>query len=548
MGQNYDLDNLYDLVVVGGGPAGLTAAIYMARARYKVLVLEKNAEGGGQISITSEVVNYPAILKTSGKELMSDLRDQAEGFGAELVNAEVMDMALEKDIKVIHTTKGEYKTLGVILAVGANPRKLGFKGEKEFQGRGVAYCATCDGEFFTGMEVFVIGGGFAAVEEGMFLTKYASKVHMIVRDSDFTCAKTISDKLKNFDNIDVQFNTEIVEVSGDSTLKSAKFRNNETEEVKEYNIDNGFGVFVFAGYVPNTDWISKSVNRDIQGYIITDENRKTNLNCVYAAGDVCIKQLRQVVTAVSDGAIAATSLEKDLAKQHEILDIPALKVNVERKEPKAKTKTNAEPENNYNGFLSGAMREQLKPIMDKLDKKLILKMRLDDRPISAEVKGFFAEFEELSDKISIVEEKTDNDEFLPEVELCNENGEGTGIKYHGVPSGHEINSFVLAIYNVAGPGKEVDASTLDKINKIDKETNIKVLVSLSCTMCPEVVMGTQRIASLNNKVSAEMYDLMHFPKLKEKYKVMSVPCMVINDSEVHFGKKPIEEIADLILK
>ena len=168
-------ERLYDVIVVGAGPAGLSAAIYAARAKYKVIVLDKSGIGG-QISITSEIVNYPGVEQSGGKELTEHMRVQAEGFGAEFAIAEVLDMELQKDIKLLRTTKGEYEALGVILAPGANPRKLGFKGEKEFQGRGVAYCATCDGEFFTGKEVFIIGGGFAAVEEGIFLTKYAKKV------------------------------------------------------------------------------------------------------------------------------------------------------------------------------------------------------------------------------------------------------------------------------------------------------------------------------------------------------------------------------------
>lgn len=547
MAEEYDVNSLYDLIVVGGGPAGLSAALYMARARYKVLVLEKNADGGGQIKITSEVVNYPGILATSGKEIMHDLNEQAKGFGAEIITAEVMEMDLEKDIKTIYTTTGEYKCLGVILAVGANPRKLGFLGEKEFQGRGVAYCATCDGEFFTGMEVFVIGGGFAAVEEGMFLTKYASKVHMIVREPDFTCAKTISDKLKHYEKIDVVFNTEVVEVSGDGGLTDIKFKHTETNEITQLHVDNGFGVFVFAGYVPNTNWIDKKVNRDIQGYIITDAQQKTNIAGVYAAGDVCVKQLRQVVTAVSDGAVAATALEKDVSKIHEELNIPALKLNVERQEPekKAKIKSKTRKEEG-SGFLTNQMKEQLRAVFEKLNKTLILKARLDNRPVSGEVRGFLSEFSQLSDKIIVKEDAISNEDYLPEVELCLENGEETGIKFHGVPGGHEINSFVLAIYNVAGPGKEIDEAVLEKINSISKPTHFKVLVSLACTMCPEVVMGTQKIAALNKNVSAEMYDLMHFPKLKEKYKVMSVPCMIVNDTQVHFGRKELEEIVDLI--
>lgn len=547
MSENYDIGSLYDLIVVGGGPAGLSAAIYMARARYKVLVLEKNEDGGGQIRITSEVVNYPGILKTSGKELMNDLRLQAKGFGVELMNAEAMDMDLEKDIKIINTTKGEFKSLGVILALGANPRKLGFKGEKEFQGRGVAYCATCDGEFFTDMEVFVVGGGFAAVEEGMFLTKYASHVHMIVREPDFTCAKTIADKIKSYDKIDVRFNTEVEEVAGNTTLESIKLKNNETGSIEEIKIENGFGVFVFAGYVPNTSWITENVNRDLQGYIITDANQRTNIDCVYAAGDVCIKQLRQVVTAVSDGATAATSLEKDLAHKHEIMNIPQLKFEINKAEPEENKKNTAATDDEGAGFFTNDMKEQIRGVLSKLDKNVVLKLRLDNRPISGEVKGFMTEFADLSDRLSLIVEPTDNNERLPETEVSLEN-QSFGIKFHGVPSGHEINSFILAVYNVGGVGKAVDSITMEKIKSINKKKNIKILASLSCTMCPEVVMGAQRIASLNENVEAEMYDLMHFPKLKERYKVMSVPCMIINDSEVHFGKKTIDEIAEILNK
>ena len=180
----------YDVIVVGAGPAGLSAALYAARAKYRVLVLEKE-KMGGQITITSEIVNYPGVEKTNGTELTEQMRRQAEAFGAEFAMAEVKGIDLAGEIKTVKTDKGEYQAPGIVLAVGANPRKLGFAGEREYQGRGVAYCATCDGEFFTGMDVFVIGGGFAAAEEAVFLTKYARKVTIIVREEDFTCAKAV---------------------------------------------------------------------------------------------------------------------------------------------------------------------------------------------------------------------------------------------------------------------------------------------------------------------------------------------------------------------
>ena len=178
-------DDLYDVVVIGGGPAGLTAGLYLARARYRVLILEK-ADFGGQITITSEVVNYPGVERTDGRKLTATMRKQAQNFGAEFKVAEATGLDVDGDIKVVHTNRGDIRCFGILIATGASPRKIGFTGEQEYAGRGVAYCATCDGEFFNGREVIVVGGGFAAAEESVFLTKYASKVTILVREGDFT--------------------------------------------------------------------------------------------------------------------------------------------------------------------------------------------------------------------------------------------------------------------------------------------------------------------------------------------------------------------------
>ena len=552
-----DTDNLYDVVIVGSGPAGLSAAIYMARAKYKVLVLEKE-KMGGQITITAEIVNYPGVERTSGKKLTQAMKRQAENFGAEFAMGEVLEMELEEDVKTLHTTCGIKKALGVILAPGANPRKLGFKGEKEFQGRGIAYCATCDGEFFTGMEVFVIGGGFAAVEEGIFLTKYASKVTMIVREEDFTCARTVSDKLKQEDKISVIFHTEIIEASGDSMVTEARFRNNQTGEEWSHKSESGFGIFVFAGYVPNTEWINGSVKRNEQGYLLTDNNQKTNLDGVYAAGDVCVKNLRQVVTAVSDGAVAATSLEKHLSILHDKLKLPEFARNTvpQTAETEAEEKAETEEETGT-GFLSGAIKAQLQSVFPKFEHKVQIRALLDESPLSAEVKNFLGELDGMTDRISIAQEqvKVGQDgepagagRLLPSMDLYYEDGTFSGISFHGVPGGHEFNSFIIALYNVAGPGQQIDQDIAARIAAKKEKINLKVLVSLSCTMCPEVVMAAQKAASLSGSITAEMVDLMHYPKLKEQYKVMSVPCMVVNDSKVYFGKKSLAEVADIIEK
>ena len=207
-------EKIYDVIVIGGGPAGLTAGIYAGRAMLDVLVLEKE-RAGGQINLTSEVVNYPGIIETSGAKFGDELKKQALGFGVNFVKDEVVAMDFSKDIKIISGKAGEYKALSVIIATGASPRKLGFPGEQEFTGRGVAYCATCDGEFFTGMDVFVIGAGFAAAEEAIFLTKYAKKVTVIAREPEFTCAKSIAEKVLKHPKIEVKFNTELLEAKGD---------------------------------------------------------------------------------------------------------------------------------------------------------------------------------------------------------------------------------------------------------------------------------------------------------------------------------------------
>ena len=305
------MEHVYDVIVVGGGPAGLTAALYLARAKYRVLVLEK-LQFGGQISITNEVVNYPGIERTSGQALADTMQKQASAFGAEFALEEATAFDLSGDMKTVRTNRGDYHCFGVLLATGTHPRTVGFKGEEEFKGRGVAYCATCDGRFFAGKDIYVVGGGYAAAEESVFLTKFARHVTILIRKNDFSCAASVADQAKNHEKITVLTNTVLEEVAGKNGLHYARYKNTATGEVTEVNSPAGetFGVFVLAGYAPDTEMLKGTVELNEQGYIVTDASQKTSVDGVYAAGDVCIKSLRQVVTATSDGALAATELEK----------------------------------------------------------------------------------------------------------------------------------------------------------------------------------------------------------------------------------------------
>ena len=242
-----------------------------------------------KITITAEVVNYPGVEKTSGAALTETMRKQAEGFGAEFLLAEVTGLDLSGDVKTVRTSRGDLKCFGVLLATGAHPRMVGFQGEEQFRGRGVAYCATCDGEFFTGKDVFVVGGGFAAAEESVFLTKYARHVTILIRGDDFSCAQATADAARNHEKITVLPNTEVEEVSGDTALRFLRYRNAKTGQVTKYHAAEGetFGVFVFAGYEPATELVRGLAERNEQGYVLTDRNQKTTADGLYAAGDVC---------------------------------------------------------------------------------------------------------------------------------------------------------------------------------------------------------------------------------------------------------------------
>ena len=583
-------NDLYDVIVIGGGPAGLTAGLYLARARYRVLILEKD-DFGGQITITNEVVNYPGVGRTTGRALTQTMRQQAQDFGAEFLSAEAIGLDVHGDVKTVHTSRGDLKAFGILIATGASPRKLGFEGEFEYAGRGVAYCATCDGEFFAGKEVLVVGGGFAAAEESVFLTTYASKVTVLVREQDFTCDAVVAAAAKNNPKIDVRYQVELQGVTaGQGGLREASILNRATGQTETWKpVDGGtFGVFVFAGYVPATDLVRGVVELDDYGYVVTHGYLETSVPGVYAAGDLRAKNLRQVVTATADGAIAAVELERYAKRMSEKTgltpqrpvscvyeqstaktDAASLDATAPTPTPAPATKRNADAAANAvrkpGELFSDATRQQLNVVFGRMSRPVTLALELDDTPLSTELRGFIDALVALSGgklKSTVDDgeyEKDDTgravfdvDSVLPAARPCVRmvvDGEPTGLAFHGVPSGHEFNSFVLGLYNVAGPGQPLGDDLIERAKSIASPLSIMILVSLTCTMCPETVLASQRLASLNPAVRAEAYDVSHFPELKDQYGAMSVPCIVINrggEQTVEFGKKSIPQMLDLI--
>lgn len=541
------MEKIYDLIIIGGGPAGLSSGIYAGRAQMDVLVIEKG-ELGGQITTTSEVVNYPGIKEISGHHLGEKMREQALGFGVDFAKGEVKNVDFKEEIKVVETTTGTYKALSVIIATGANPRKLGFPGEEEFTGRGVAYCATCDGEFFTGLEVFVIGAGFAAAEEAMFLTKYATKVTIVAREPEFTCAKSIAEKVLRHPKIEVKFNSELLEVQGDTALRKAIFRDNIENKTWEYNApeNESFGVFIFIGYKPQSDLFKGHVELDNYGYITTNADLETNVKDVYAVGDIRPKKLRQVVTAVADGAIAATVLEKVVEEKRE-------RLGIEREEKEHATTSDISKAESKENFIDEGLASQLSGIFEKFATNIKVVAVLDESETAHKIKDFLSEISLISSKISLevykekenlaMEEKISLENY-PTIAILDSEGNYRGVKFSGLPSGHELNSFILALYNIAGPGQELSAAIKEKIASVDKKVNLKIAISLSCSLCPEVVTGAQRIAIENPNVEAEMIDIFSFPDLKKKYHLMGVPALIINDQDVSFGKQSLEDILE----
>ena len=292
------MSKIYDVIVLGAGPAGLAAGLYAGRSRLSVLIVEKGQDGG-QISITDEIENYPGQVvdqPESGPSLIARMTEQAKKFGAERVSDTIKEVSLEGEVKVLKGEKGEYQA--------------------KILGRGVSYCATCDANFFEDFEVYVVGGGDSAVEEAMYLTKFARKVTIIHRRDELRAAKSIQEKAFKNDKLHFMWDTVVEEVGGDGILSWMTVKNVKTGEVTKIEADEDdgmFGVFGFIGTIPNSDIFKGSVEMDERGYIPTDADMHTNIPGVYAAGDVRVKSLRQVVTAAADGAIAAVMVERSMA-------------------------------------------------------------------------------------------------------------------------------------------------------------------------------------------------------------------------------------------
>jgi thioredoxin reductase (NADPH) len=307
------MSQMYDTIIIGGGPAGLSAGLYASRSRMKTLIIER-AKYGGQATTTDELENYPgSIEECTGTALSQRMRQQAEEFGTEFVKDEVVDTVLEGDVKVIKCRKGEYQAKTIIIATGATPRLGGFKNEIELRGRGISYCATCDADFFTELDIAVIGGGDSAITEAIYLAKFGETVTVIHRRDSLRAAKSLQEKA--FANPKIRFiwDSVVEEANGEEILESLTIKNRKTGEVSTLDVN---GCFVFVGYLPISELFKEKVNMTERGDIITDEEMRTNIPGVFAAGDVREKSLRQVITAAADGAIAATNAEHYIENSH----------------------------------------------------------------------------------------------------------------------------------------------------------------------------------------------------------------------------------------
>ncbi len=310
----------FDLIIIGSGPAGLSSALYASRGKLKTLLLEKG-QSGGQAAITHLIENYPGSIENStGPNLTQRMLEQAKNFGTEIRKEEVVEVDFSGKEKVVKCKEAVYTSKAVVIATGATPRKLPAPGVKELSGKGISYCVTCDADFFQGLEVYVVGGGNSAMEEAMYLAKFARQVHIVHMLDCFQCENIVLEKVKSTPNIDIRLRTVVQEVKGEGILESIVLKNLDTEEVYEVfadEEDGTMGLFIFIGYEPQTELFKGKVNIDEYGYIVAGEDTVTDVPGVFVAGDCRVKEVRQVVTAAADGAVSAIMAEKYISEHFE---------------------------------------------------------------------------------------------------------------------------------------------------------------------------------------------------------------------------------------
>ncbi|MCD8018130.1 MAG: FAD-dependent oxidoreductase [Clostridiales bacterium] len=563
----------HQTIIIGGGPAGLTAAIYLCRAGYEVLLFEKEEEGG-QIRISEEVVNYPGIEQTDGEALMETMRRQAVNFGADIRRETVLSVSLKNTDKIVQTEKGHYEAPVVIYAAGSVPRKLDFPGEGRFAGRGIAYCATCDGELFKDKPIFVVGGGYAAAEEAMFLTRYSRPVTMIVREPEFTCAKSIADKVKAHPDIQIEFNTEIVRVEGDTTVKKIVLKNSADDKEWSFESEDTIGIFIFAGYLPQTEIVKKQLVCDSQGYLVTDEGKRTNVEGVYGAGDVCQKRLRQVVTAVADGAAAAETIVADYPLEQMSVAISphsvasGIKDNENELEEQFQTQGDTKNDrserkeqfqNQKEDWVDGVLRPdspfkevyfEIREMERHFATNPHCKVSLDDSDVSKNVRAFMKDLESVMPKARFYYENVaaQQGKIFPSISISSEDGKRQGMYFHGTPGGHEFSSFLSALYQAAGPGKPLSVEVQEQVQGVKTPVRLEVGVTLGCTKCPVLAASAMAIAAITPMVETHLINIAQFPDYKEKHQIFSVPFLLINGDKTFYGKKNAEELIQIILE